>query len=166
MGKRWASVPSHPEYLVSTDGEVFSTYAKRILKPSRNQSGTGYFMVFLNGEPMTNHRAVASAFIGPLRKGFEVNHKNGIKTDNRLENLEVITKAENAKHSQRVLGNPPPPHKRGTDHWKARLSERDVLEIRRLYAAGETQMNLAATFGVKQAHVSRIVHRQTWKHIT
>ena len=44
------------------------------------------------------HRLVATAYFGS-NDGFVVNHKNGIKNDNRLENIEIITKYENLKHA-------------------------------------------------------------------
>ncbi len=48
------------------------------------------------------HRLVAICFIGPRPEGCGVNHKNGIKTDNRLDNLEYLTVAENTQHAIRT----------------------------------------------------------------
>lgn len=50
------------------------------------------------------HRLVVSAFIGAIPKDMEVNHKNGVKDDNRVENLEIVTPKENVRHSIEVLG--------------------------------------------------------------
>jgi hypothetical protein len=50
------------------------------------------------------HRIVAEAFLGNT-KGLEVNHINGDKSDNRVSNLEIVTKNENESHSRYVLGN-------------------------------------------------------------
>jgi hypothetical protein len=44
------------------------------------------------------HRLVVEAFIGSIPKGMHVNHKNGVKNDNRLQNLEIVTPAENVRH--------------------------------------------------------------------
>lgn len=70
---------------------------EKILKPSLEH--IGYSRVHLNKKVWRIHSLVVTYFIRPLMKGECVNHKNGIKTDNRLENLEIVTYRENNIHS-------------------------------------------------------------------
>lgn len=102
----------------------------------------------------TIHRLVAAAFIGPAN-GLQVNHKNGIRKDNRVGNLEYVTPAENQIHARWQLGK-----------WRPlKLTADMVRELRARYAAGETQVALAKCFGVCQASVSEIINRDTWAHV-
>ena len=68
---------------------------------------SGYLSVCLNKEGAkrryTVHRLVASAFIDNLSGAKTVNHKNGIRTDNRVDNLEWCSQKENILHASRVL---------------------------------------------------------------
>lgn len=98
---------------------------------------------------------------------MQINHKNGIKSDNRLANLEVVTPSENTQHAHKVLGYTPkrPPHVPGSKNGRALVTESDVHKIRERFRAGETQMSIAASFGITQTTVSRIVLRQTWKSV-
>lgn len=89
-------------YSITSDGEVFSyardTKYKRKLVPDKN----GYLTVNFNvaGVKVCKkvHRLVAEQFIPNLENKSQVNHKNGIKTDNTINNLEWVTNAENIKH--------------------------------------------------------------------
>mgnify|MGYP003404826262 FL=1 len=73
--------------------------------------GNGYFQFCLskNGikKYISTHRLISLAFIPNPKNKTQVNHKNGIKTDNRIENLEWVTHSENALHSSIILGNKP-----------------------------------------------------------
>ena len=112
------------------------------------------------------HRLVAKAFLGPRPPGLETNHINGIKTDNRIENLEYVTHAENMRHAHDVLNVIAPTRQRGDAHWKSRLTAKDVAAIRETYDGARGAMTrLAERYGVSLQHIIRIVKRQSWRHV-
>lgn len=93
-------------YSVTDNGHIFSHHRDVWLKPSK--VGAGYHRVGLYYLGKTHnryvHRIVAEAFIGPSN-GREINHKNGEKTDNRVENLEWVTRSQNNQHKHYELGH-------------------------------------------------------------
>lgn len=110
----WMPVAGFAHYEVSSMGSV-----RRTSKPSNRHTakeklapqmrGKGYFAVrlYTSGGDYTIcsvHRLVAINFLPKPETADFVNHKNGIKTDNRLENLEWVTAKENTAHSMSVLG--------------------------------------------------------------
>ena len=100
------------------------------------------------------HRLVCDAFIG-IPAGLVVNHKNGDKTDNRLVNLEVVTRKENEAHKWDVL-------KTGARNG-AKLTSAQVAEIRELRKQGLTLKAIAARYGVAFTTIHWIVSGGTWK---
>lgn len=66
--------------------------------------GTGYVQVWIGKARFRIHQLVAHAFCGGYAEGLIVNHKNGDKLDNRAENLEWVTRSQNAAHAHNVLG--------------------------------------------------------------
>ena len=110
LGERWALVPgTNGAYSVSTFGRVYSNRFSRFLKLSPD--GRGYYSVRIFGTKYMAHRVVAWAFLGltPLKCSVEINHKDGNKTNNCLDNLEIVTHSENMIHAlNNGLWNPHP----------------------------------------------------------
>ena len=121
MDEIWKPIEGHPFYEVSNLGRVRSlprtTIRSNGVRMSMKggirkvtPSGWGRYlsvgMVDASGANTRHlvHRLVALAFLPPDLSRHFTNHKNGVKTDNRLENLEWVTKSENTIHSFRVLG--------------------------------------------------------------
>jgi len=108
------------------------------------------------------HRLVAETFIPNPENKRTVNHKNGDKTDNRIDNLEWATQSENVKHAYDNGLNAPT---KGEQHPNSKLTEAKVREIRDRYDNGCPQYKLAEEYGVSPQHISYIIRGELWKHI-
>lgn len=121
--KEIVPIPSFLGYFIDIHGNVYNK-KKILLKPWVNHYG--YKTLTLHGVKVLVHRLVAQTFIPNPENKRCVNHKNGIKTDNRVENLEWCTYAENNLHAYRVLMkapviNKPFLNKFGKEHGKSKL---------------------------------------------
>lgn len=109
------------------------------------------------------HRLVADVFCGGLTPDQEVNHKDGVKTHNEPENLEVVTRSENIRHAYRLglmTSNVPS----GQAHHNATLTDEQVKMVRRLFSSENwSGPRLAREFGVNHSTIYRIVKHQTRK---
>ena len=167
-GEEWREMPGWPAYLVSNLGRVWSNRYARLLIPGRRRNGYLFFTLVRDRvhTQMDLHRIVAIAFEGPPpTKAHVVNHKDGIKTDNRLANLEWATAGENRSHAIRTGLQRKPPKICGEKHHLAKLTQNQVLEIRRRYDSGERACHIAAEFGVSDVAICCVGLRKTWKHI-
>lgn len=86
-------------YIVYDNGEVFKITKNGLKKKKFSLISGGYFQTSINGKMELVHRIIMSAFKGESK--LTVDHLNGIKTDNRLENLEYVTLSENVKRQHR-----------------------------------------------------------------
>ena len=128
-----------------------------------SENNRGYKMVWLTLSKKRSlrlvHRLVVEAFRGPIAIGMEVNHRNGVKADNRIANLEVVTRSENLLHAHATGLST----QHGETHHNAKLTHADVDAIRAM-SASMTQAALASMFGANQSSISRILSGITWRH--
>jgi len=165
--EEWRDISGHYQgvYQVSNKGRIKRILASNcspegyILKPQIDQCGYPQILLKHDGtrRMVSIHRLVADAFLGPAPGGMQVNHKNGIKDDNRPENLEWMTPGQNMQHFHRKL--------RKDTEWDTsmKLSMSKAREIRKLYrAGGYTYKTLGQLFGVGHNAIARVIRGEAW----
>lgn len=132
-------IKNFSEYYITDNGELYSRKIYhnphgRFRHIKKKIISTGYCRVDLCKDNVVYqkdiHRLVAEAFIPNPDNKPCVNHKNGIKTDNRVENLEWVSFSENIKHGFRVLGRKPTKYwlgKTGIQHPKSKQYKKGVM---------------------------------------
>lgn len=125
-----------------------------------------YFIIKLSNEGKNKthfvHRLVAEAFLPNPNNLPIVNHKNSIKTDNNIENLEWVSNSENVKHA---IKNKLTTICSGENHGACKYTDEDILKIRKLYKDKLSLTEIGKIMGTNKARIWEIVHRKTWKHI-
>lgn len=155
----WKPVNGTQVYFVSNLGRVKSVKngKERIVKL---YSGGNYLScnMYFDGKQKTilTHLAVAEAFLGDKPDGYVVNHIDGDKFNNRVENLEYVTYSENSVHafdSGLSLS--------GEKHSNSHLTDRDVILIKILWESGYTDKELSERFEVDRRTINRIRNGQS-----
>ena len=172
----WKIIPNYEGYEASSDGRIRNAKTHKIMSTCKSHQGyNGYYQVGLVKDGFTRNRVtrkvhilVCLAFVGEKPTELHtVNHKNGNKFDNRPENLEWMTRSEQATHSYEVLGNIQSRPRGHGNHWRANYTDEEVIEIRKLHASGMSYHKITAHFGNRTSWVpiQMIVKRKTYTHI-
>lgn len=154
-------------YQVSNFGNVKSlgnefSRKERLLKPSLQTKGYVNIVLQKNGKrkKILVHRLVAEYFIPNLDKKLQVNHINGIKTDNRVQNLEWVTHRENLDHA--IKNNLT---LKGKENRNSKLKDVDVIKIHSLLQKGVTTKELSESYNVSYSTIDGIRTNRYWKHL-
>lgn len=157
----WLPIIGLREYEISNLGRVKS------LKRGKERivgfvNSVGYKCISNGSKHLFIHRLVAKNFLPNPYKKKEVNYINGIKTDNRVENLEWCTRKENDNHArENGLTN-----NTGSNNYQAKINEDDVYVIWDLLKKGLSQQKIADKYNVSRGCIKQIKERKSWKHVT
>ena len=139
------------DYLISSMGQLYSVRQNKTMKPALNSSGYLETIIIVDGirKNISIHRLVAEAFIPNPDNKPQVNHKNGIKTDNTVENLEWTSRKENINHAIDVgLRDRKIPEK---------LPDEKIFNICYLLNTGElTYYDIAKSLGVSHSSIKKV----------
>ena len=145
----WKPHPKYDKIECSSDGVVRNRFTGKVYAQNLRDNGyltTGFAC---HGALVRDrvHRLVAEAFFG-VQPGLQVNHKNGVRNDNRIENLEFVSGPHNLEHAYRVLGR---------INCK-RLTNEQVGELRALRKQGWKLADLAERYGISNSAACRVAN--------
>ncbi|AIW03580.1 HNH endonuclease [Bacillus phage Moonbeam] len=157
-------VENGDNYEISNLGKVRNIKTGRLLSLKSGRTGYVSVMLSLKAKNKTYrvHRLVTLAFLPNPTSKTQVNHKDGVKDNNVLSNLEWATPLENIQHaSETGLRD----GTKGSGNYQAKLTEDQVVDIKQRLMAGETIVSLAERYKVSVATISYIHQGRVWSQV-
>ena len=151
-------------YMISNDGQIYSKISNKILSPFINKDG--YLLIHLHHNTKSVnksvHRLVAIAFIPNPENKPQVNHKDGNKLNNKVENLEWCTNSENMQHAY-ITGLKHNPH--GSDSVLSKYTDKQIHLVCKLLENKVPMKLISILTKVRYKKVNAIKLYREWKHI-
>jgi hypothetical protein len=159
VAEEWRYVPNTGNgYEASRSGKIRNARTGYVFRGSVDDDG--YIRVRLGSNYSLAHRVVAAAFIPNPENKPEINHIDADKKNNSVENLEWVTRQENAAHAAKMGLMP-----RRTLVQRAEMDEDDIIEIDRRYRCGERIANIAWSLGVSVTLARQIVNGERYSDV-
>ena len=146
-------------YIVFPSGKILNLHGREI---KGHIDRCGYRQVVVNGKQKLAHRIVATTFIPNYKNLEQINHIDGNKLNNNVDNLEWCSRSENLTHA---YNNGLEKTKAGEEHPNHKLTEENVKYIRNFYIKGDRRFgsaSLARKFGVDRTTIVDAYKRNTW----
>lgn len=157
MSEVWKPIKGYEDCgQVSNMGRIRGVRGK-IRKTFVSYNGYERVNLYVNGKRkhFSVHRLVAQTFCDGYQDGFVVNHKDGDKLNNVVDNFEWVSVSENSKHGYAELNRQP------TRHW-LRIPDAEIASIIRRRNSGETYKSIAKDYGVRQEAIRNRLKRAAW----
>ena len=165
QGYKFRGIDEFPSYLFAECGSVFSLHSNRFLSPLNVPNGYQHVVLVEGGikNRFALHRLIARAFHGEPPKKAVVNHKNGVRTDNRAINLEWTTQSHNVKDAYirgtRVIDDKHKTRCAELGRAKRVTTEKQEQEMRAMFSGARGEIErIAKHFGVSRYVVSRVIN--------
>lgn len=171
MKEQWRPIEGFIGYEVSNYGSVrsvdrtcgdrYGVVKGKVLKQTINKRGYPEVRLFSKSKSTLKvvHRLVAKAFIENKQNSPQVNHINGIKTDNSVKNLEWVTNSENQKHAFKTGLK----KTYGENNPRATISDAEVTKLKELYNYGMSVREAAICLNTTLSIARAIIYKSSWK---
>ena len=149
------------KYSINENGVIINDKTRRVLKQKVNKRGYAYVTISINGKlkDISIHRAVAETFIPNPENKPQVNHIDGDKLNNNVNNLEWCSAKDNMKHAvENKLWD-----YAGTKNCKSKLSKESLEEIKALNSQGFSSRKIADKFNVSKTAILYLLNGKTYK---
>lgn len=169
-GEIFKVYPKNSNYSISNKGRVYSNKYKRLIKLTLNRGG--YLWCNISspetyGVANRVHRLVAFTFLGENPKDRpDVNHIDGNKQNNCVENLEWSNKSLNGFHAYKNGLNHTRNHLRGENHYFAKITNETARQVKIMLKNGVKRKEISKVLNVSMSTVNQIAVNRVWKLVT
>ena len=154
------------KYQASDNGRIRNA-KKKVLKTFIDKSGYLLVSLYKDGKNKTFrvHRIIYETFFGDIPNDFQINHKDFNRSNNKINNLEAVTREQNVKHSlhNTIRANAYDANGNRISKGNSKINKEIAEEIRTIYATEDVTYNdLAKAYGIKRSTVGDVITGKSW----
>lgn len=158
----WKEIINHPNYEINELGQVKNKIKGNLLTPFKTTNG--YLRIRISDKGAYQlHYLIALHFIDNPNNYTEINHINGNKLDNSIENLEWSNRSLNMIHAyNKGLAKNTFKNNKGENHYNSKLKKEDIIKIKEMLKNNITQVEISRQFNVSKQTISNIKNNKNW----
>lgn len=158
----WKEIINHPNYEINKLGQIRNKIKGNLLTPFKTTNG--YLRVRISNKGVYQlHYLVALHFIHNPNNYKEINHINGNKLDNSINNLEWSNRSLNMIHAyEKSLAKNTFKNNKGENHYNSKLKKQDIIKIKEMLNNNITQKEISILFNVSKQTISNIKNNKNW----